>query len=214
MKKIVKKVFVVFVLILGVFIMLSFLRPNATKDNKEKNEDTLVTEVEVNKQNFKANLQNSRRLKEAISNDIKIVALEEKGSMKLFHDKKKSNNKLANWFVHSNVELKLEYTASIGIKSENIKISCDSQRIQIDISKDRFFVQSVNIENITLQTNKGMFAKKYLPSEISAITLIATEKVEEEILNDEEILLLAEANLKDYLENLANDLGIVNLKIV
>lgn len=157
-----------------------------------------------------------KRVAESISKEIEIVVLKETGIIQLFHDKTPKNNKYIEWIIDSNITMKVYYTAILSIDTEEIKVRYDESEDKINIIYDleKIKVSSVNIDNILSQTLKGVFGKQYSEKEITALTLIATNKIKEEISSNNNLKLIAGINLEEYLRNMAYKQRIFNVSII
>lgn len=219
MKRIAKKVLVVLCVIIMAFIMYEILVQNNSENIQNEivqNEEKLKTDADLTKEIVQKNLEKVTRIQEMIDTEPEIVVLKEKGHMILEHDKVKEKNKLIDWLVFSGIEINVKYTASLSISSSDIDIYFDeeSENINIILDTQKIKLHAINIDDIILCTKKGLIAKGYSPSEVTALTMIAKEKIEEQISNDSGLMFLAEMNLKSYVQNLAYSMGIFNVEIV
>lgn len=216
MKKLVRirRIILVLLLILIAFIAKTYLFDKY--DSTMEKSEVLQQDTEYDKKRLEDRSMQVKRVAESISNEVEIVVLKETGNIKLFHDKTPKNNKYIEWVIDSNIILKVYYTATFTIDAESIKVCYDESvdNINIIYNVEKIKVDSVNIDNILSETSKGVFGEKYSENEVTALTLLATDKIKEEISNDESLKLLASINLEGYLKNMAYMLGIFNISII
>lgn len=210
-------------LLILLVVLLSFglgyvMTNNQVKDSSkdfEVNEIDLQVDADIKKKLLEENSEKQQRFQEALNEDVEIVVLKETGNIEVFHDKTAETNKYIKWLNYSNVNLKLYYTASLSIEVKDIEIAMDSGtgELYICYPKDRIKLSSINVDNINIRCEKGIIGKNYSPNEITSLTLIAKERVEENINNDNSMKLSAENNLNSHIRMLAHKVGINDVKI-
>lgn len=210
-------------LLILLVVLLSFglgyvMTNNQVKDSSkdfEVNEIDLQVDADIKKKLLEENSEKQQRFQEALNEDVEIVVLKETGNIEVFHDKTAETNKYIKWLNYSNVNLKLYYTASLSIEVKDIEITMDSEtgELYICYPKDRIKLSSINVDNINIRCEKGIIGKNYSPNEITSLTLIAKERVEENINNDNSMKLSAENNLNSHIRMLAHKVGINDVKI-
>lgn len=204
----------VLLLMLIAFISKTYLF--GKHDSTVEKSELLQQDTEYDKKRLEDRTMQVKRISESISNEIEIVVLKEIGNIKLFHDKTPKNNKYIEWIIDSNITLKVYYTAIFTIDAESIEVYYDESvdKINIIYSAEKIKVKSVNIDDILSETSKGIFGKKYSENEVTALTLLVTDKIKEELANDESLKLFASINLEGYLNNMAYMLGIFNTNVI
>ncbi len=218
MKKLVRRrnLFLVFVLILIAFITKTYLfDKNVSERELKQNEEVIEQDMDYTKKMLENREVKVKRVAKSISNEIEIIVLKETGCMTIFHDRTPENNKYIEWIVDSNITLDVHYTAILTIDTKYIQVKYNEITENIDIVYDleKINVKSVNIDNIFSQTSNGIFGEKYSANEVSALTLMATDKIKEEILNCSNLKCIASINLEGYLRNLSYSLGVLNVDI-
>lgn len=205
------------------FIVLARLFQNclSKKNNFSNNEDLLnhadeiITEEDLLKKQYEENLAKSEDFKQSVANETEIILLSITDRYTIAHDRTPQNNKVTEWLFDSNISIEVRYNAIISIPTNCIEITLDNLGnpiIHYDISK--IAVKAVDILDIISKTNKGFCAKEYTPSEVSALTLIATDQIKENTLQNEMFKFMAEQNLVNYLELQSLKLHIFNIKII
>jgi len=212
MKRLVRsrKVILVLLLILVAFITRTYLfRKNEDHENFEKLEyDTKYEKNLIADRSLEA-----QRISESISNEIEIVVLKETGNIQLFHDKTPENNKYIEWIIDSNISLKVCYTATLSIDTKYIEVVYNEldDKINIVYNLEMIKVTSINVDDILSETAKGIFGKQYSEKEVTALTLLTTNMIKEQLTNDTNLKLLASINLEEYLRNMAYNLRIYDI---
>jgi len=219
MKKLVRiwKLFLVLCLILIAFITKSYFNnKNDSEKEIKQNQEVLEQDMDFTKKMLEDRSMKVKRVAESISNEVEIIVLKETGNIKLFHDKTPENNKYIEWIMDSNITLDVYYTAILSINTKYIQVSYNESTDNINIIYDieKIDVKSVNINNILSKTSNGIFGERYSAKEVSALTLIVTDKIKEEIVNDNSLKLLACISLEGYLRNLSYKMGLVNVSIL
>ena len=214
-----RSIFLIIVITITAFIGTRFWLVDRKKEYNEntfeEKEQVLVEDAELAKKKINEEYLKTRRLRDSISNRIQIVVLTEKGSIEVLHDKTPENNKCIEWLVNSDIRLKVYYTAIFAIDTDCIMVEYNEIHDNIDVcyDLDKINVISVGIDNITSESKKSIFGSNYKPKEVTALTMIAKDKIKEEITDNNELIFLAKTNLESYLRNLACSMGIVDLSI-
>jgi len=215
MKRLVKrrKGFLVLLLILVAFITMTYL---FSKSEYYQNFEKLKYDTQYEKKLIVDRSLETQRISEQIANEIEIVVLKETGNIQLFHDKTPENNKYMEWIVDSNISLKVCYTATLSIDTKDIEIVYNevNDKINIVYNSEMIRVTSINIDDILSETSKGLFGKQYSEKEVTTLTLLATDRIKEQLTNDTGLKLLASINLEEYLRNMAYNLRIYDICIL
>lgn len=210
-----RKTILVLCLILIAFITHTYFFNKGSLKQKYYQLEVEKTEEEYTKKIMEQKSIMVKRIAESISSEVEIVVLKENGRIKLFHDKTPKNNKYIEWVIDSNISLNVYYTAILTINTDSIKVSYDSTEDKINIvyDIDKIEIKAINIDNILSETNKGIFGEKYSENEVTALTLVATDRIKEEIAKDKGLKYLASMNLESYLRNLSYQLGVFNVNV-
>lgn len=215
MKKLVRsrKGILVLLLILVAFITKTYL---FSKNEEHENFEKVEYGIQYEKKLIKDRSLDIQRISESISNEVEIVVLKETGNIQLFHDKTPDNNKYVEWIVDSNISLKVCYTATLSIDTKDIEVVYNEvdDKINIVYDLEMIKVTSINVDNILSETSKGIFGKHYSEKEVTALTLLATDKIKEQLTNDTNLKLLASINLEEYLRSMAYNLSIYDICIL
>lgn len=187
----------------------------STKEEVVNNEQELNSELDMQKKIYSENLERSTRFRTKLQNEIKIILMQESGCMQVSHKKSYGKDKFSKWLFESNVALLVNYTASIGINSDNLKFDVKEDGLpKVEYSKQDIYVISVEIDKIISEANKGILAKEYTPSEISALTLVVKDRIREEVQNDKAINLLTCQKLESYLSLEALKMQIFEIEVI
>ncbi len=210
-----KKAIKIMVVIICI-ILLAMLFRNYVKDYKENNQvqeyaDEVVSEEELLQKEYETQLKKVNELKQVISNDTEIILLTISDNYVVSHEK--LTESFFNWLVSSQINLDIRYTAIISIPTDAICVEYINDTFEITYDTSKVCVKSVQIDNITSKYKYGLIAKEYTPSEISALTLLATDHVKEQLAQDELLKFRAEQNLVNYLQKQAFKLLIFNTTI-
>ena len=214
-----KKTILALFLVAIAFITCSTLSSHYQKKHElEKlieKQQILKTDEDIYKRKLQEEYIKVERLERNISNKTQLIVLSENGVIDVFHDKTPENNKYIEWLIDSNIRLYVYYTAILSIPTDDIFVFYNEEERKINISYDldKINVSAINIDNITSENKTSIFGQHYSSREITALTLIATDRVKEEIAKDDGLTVLAKINLETYLRNLAYSMGVVNVSV-
>jgi len=218
MKKLIrnKRVILAVIIIVIAFVTKTYLFNTAKSEDSKENQQVLDTETQYTKKILRDETLNVERIVESISEEIELVVLKEKGSIEIFHDKTPKNNRWVEWLVDSNINFRVYYTASLSMCTKSIEVYYDKNTDNINIIYDpnEIKVNSINIDNILSETSRSLFGKKYSEKEVSALTLLANEKIRETVSDDQSLNNLACMNLEGYLREIVYKLRIYNVNIM
>ncbi len=218
MKKLARKrgIILVSILILMAFVTSTYLLKKYEMGDFSKEDDLNGEKIELSDTIFKDESIKVKKIAENISNEIEIIVLKETGTLEIFHDKTPENNKYIEWAVDSNINIKIYYTAILAVDTEYIDVIYDEYLDTINIIYDlqNIKITAINIDEILIDTNKGILGKKYSEIETSSFILFATDKIKNQILNSEGIKTIASINLQEHLRSVGYKLGIFNIKVV
>lgn len=208
------KVFLSLIMVISLaFCAWTIFKPKEEVSTR-KTEEEVQAEVNINEKILQEELEKSKRLVEQVYSDTEIILLEEKGRYTLFHDRTPNDNYWTEWLVNSEISFVVDYTAILSIETKKIKFSVNENEQQAEYNVEDIRVKAVNIDDITPITNKSLFGRSYLPTEISALTIIATEDIKNEIMSDIPTIFLANQNLKYFITNTALKFRIFNINII
>ena len=207
LKRVFKKSLVILLAVFLAFSFYNFLNGRSIKQNEEEilkkdleEKEKLDIEFELQKKQHDENLERTRRFKQQVINETQIAILQEKGSMQVNSLKNKGENNISKFLFESNISMTVNYLASIGIDTANIVFSTEENgKVVLKYSSSDIYVLSVEISKILCDTKNGIFAEQYEPSEVSALTVIAKDKIREEIEDELTRNFYVSQKLENYL---------------
>lgn len=156
-------------------------------------EEMFLKEQEQQKERF-------TNFKRSILSDTEIIVLTVNDCMTIAHDNYIEDHKFIRWLLDSEITLTLYYTAIISISTEAIEINVEENGVEVIYDLEKMQLKSVQIDNIVTNTNKGIIGKKYNPSQVTALTMIATDYIKDSISNNVMLNFMAEQNLVNFIE--------------
>ena len=154
----------------------------------------------------------AERFVKVVQQDTELTLITENGisNMKV--------NKFADgwnkWLTNSDIEMSLEYSAKVSIKTDNIVFfPKDDGSLMVVVDKDDIEVSSVEIVNKNILLNRSIFGEAYSEDEKIVLEKEMVQQVRDKIVNDSQVMAEAKESLYNYLI----DLGLtfdVNLEVV
>ena len=118
------------------------------------------------------------------------------------------------WLTNSNVEMSLEYSAKVSIKTDDIVFfPKDDGSLMVVVDKDDIEVSSVEIVNKNILLNRSIFGEAYSEDEKIVLEKEMVQQVRDKIVNDSQVMAEAKESLYSYLIDLGNTFN-VNLEVV
>lgn len=181
-----------------VVILFRNCKSNVVNQNKVKPiADGIVTNEQLLQKEYEQSLINAREFERVIVSETEIVLVTLTDSCTVYHSKMK--DEFLNWLISSSINLDIVYTAIVSIPTNALKFVYDEEKIAIYYDLEKINIKSIEINGINAVDNYGILAKKYTPSEVSALTMLATDFVRKEMENDIMLDIIAEQNLTNYL---------------
>lgn len=154
----------------------------------------------------------AERFVKVVQQDTELTLITENGisNMKV--------NKFADgwnkWLTNSDIEMSLEYSAKVSIKTDNIVFfPKDDGSLMVVVDKDDIEVSSVEIVNKNILLNRSIFGEAYSEDEKIVLEKEMVQQVRDKIVNDSQVMAEAKESLYSYLIDLGNTFN-VNLEVV
>lgn len=210
------KIMVVTVCLIFVVVLFRNCIPQTSKSVNELQQTTnVILSENLLQKEYEQNLEKVRNFERVINSNIEIIALEVMDSYTVFHER--GEDSVLDLLFGSSITLDVLYTVILSIPTSAIDINYDKNasenKFNISYDSSKIAIKSIQIDNIQTLDEYGIFAKKYLPEEVAALTLVATDMIQEEIKQDEMLYLLAKQNIESYLRIQAYDLHVFDISI-
>lgn len=154
----------------------------------------------------------AERFVKVVQQDTELTLITENGisNMKV--------NKFADgwnkWLTNSDIEMSLEYSAKVSIKTDNIVFfPKDNGSLMVVVDKDDIEVSSVEIVNKNILLDRSIFGEAYSEDEKIVLEKEMVQQVRDKIVNDSQVMAEAKESLYNYLIDLGNTFN-VNLEVV
>lgn len=154
----------------------------------------------------------AERFVKVVQQDTELTLITENGisNMKV--------NKFADgwnkWLTNSDIEMSLEYSAKVSIKTDNIVFfPKDDGSLMVVVDKDDIEVSSVEIVNKNILLDRSIFGEAYSEDEKIVLEKEMVQQVRDKIVNDSQVMAEAKESLYSYLIDLGNTFN-VNLEVV
>lgn len=186
------------------------------KQIKEKQEKLVVLREKANltKALLEDNVVNAERFVTEVNNEIEYITLTETGTKSITNSR---TTKDAGWwtktFKESKVEVNFDYKAIFSISTKDIKISTNNGVVHIDYDPNVIAVKSIEASNLSTDSKKDLFGKKYSNQEVLSIEELAKEDIYKELNKDPELKDKSCKNLNNYFTDLAKKMKVNNLII-
>lgn len=193
---------IICIIVIGIFGFSWYTYQQSIQEKEARRKEAELEKMKEEEEIAK-NVEHAKKMVESISNEIQFVTLRESGSYILYHDKTPENKVLTEWLINSEIEVSMNYEAIFTIDADRIKITIledGGVKIQYDL-KD-ISISSIEISNIIPTETTSLFGEKYSATEIAALEKIATERIKEACLTNENIEQ-ASLNLQNYFRKLA-----------
>ena len=213
MKKAIKFVVLAICLCLVAMLFRNCLRKDKENETEMvvENPDSIVTEEDLLEKEYAQDKLKASEFERVINSEVEIILLEIKDNYVISHERLKDG--LLSSFVNSSISLDIVYTAIFSIPTSAIEIKWLDHTLNVSYDIGLLSVKSVEIDSISSKDSYGIFAKKYTPHEVSALTLLATDYIRKDLKANDMLNVIAEQNLRSYLRNQALKLRIFNITI-
>lgn len=196
---------VMVLIIILLIVALLFQNCSTKKQNEGEYEliglaDVITSDEELLLKQDEQRKERFTNFKSSISNETEIIVLTITDCMTVAHDSYIEDNAFFEWLLESEITVTLYYTAIFSIPTEAIQIDFVDDKTTVIYDLEKLQLKSVQIDNIVTNTSKGIIGKKYSPSEVSALTMIATDYIKESVSSDVMLNFMAEQNLVNFIE--------------
>ena len=154
----------------------------------------------------------AERFVKVVQQDTELTLITENGisNMKI--------NKFADgwnkWLTNSDIEMSLEYSAKVSIKTDDIVFfPKDDGSLMVVVDKDDIEVSSVEIVNKNILLSRSIFGEAFSEDEKVVLEKQMVQQVRDKILTDSTTMTEARESLYNYLIDLGNTFN-VNLEVV
>lgn len=154
----------------------------------------------------------AERFVKVVQQDTELTLITENGisNMKI--------NKFADgwnkWLTNSDIEMSLEYSAKVSIKTDDIVfLPKDDGSLMVVVDKEDVKVSSVEIVNKNILLNRAIFGEAFSEDEKIVLEKQMVQQVRDKILVDSQVMQEARESLYTYLVDLGNTFNI-NLEVV
>lgn len=196
----------VMVLIIILLIVALLFQNCSTKKQSEGDyeliglADVITSDEELLLKQDEQRQERFTNFKSTILSDTEIIVLTITDCMTVAHDNYTEDNAFFEWLLESEITVTLYYTAIFSIPTEAIQVDFVDDKTTVIYDLEKMQLKSVQIDNIVTNTNKGVIGKEYGPSEVSALTMIATDYIKESVSSDVMLNFMAEQNLVNFIE--------------
>lgn len=174
----------------------------------EENERRLQEEL------LKKNLENATNFVTSISKETKFVLLTLNGKYTLNHDKTPENNKLFEWAINSEIKMNVDYIAAFCIKTDDITIDIDDKgSVNVLFSTKSINLEFIDISNIVILQDKGIFGEDYTASQVLAFENIIKDKIYSDLFISKNIDICSQ-NFIVLIEKLAKSMNVEEISII
>ena len=190
------------IIMFGIFSFSWYTYQKSVQEKEARRKEAELQKIKEEEEIVRS-VEHAKKMVESISNEIQFVTLRESGSYLLYHDKTPENKALTEWLINSEIEVSMNYEVIFTIDADQIEIIILEDgvvKIQYDL-KD-ISISSIEISNIIPTETTSLFGEKYSAIEIAALEKIATERIKEACLTNENITQ-ANLNLQNYFRKLA-----------
>lgn len=196
---------VMVLIIILLIVALLFQNCSTKKQNEGEYEliglaDVITSDEELLLKQDEQRKERFTNFKSSISNETEIIVLTVTDCMTVAHDSYTEDNVFLEWLLESEITVTLYYTAIFSVPTEAIQIDFVDGKTTVIYDLEKLQLKSVQIDNIVTNTSKGIIGKEYSPSEVSALTMIATDYIKESVSSDVMLNFMAEQNLVNFIE--------------
>lgn len=167
--------------------------------------ETAIKNSNMRQDGFIASIQeedfNYEKIVEQIRNDVELVLLTEQGITNI---KLETFDKDWNKFItHSSTEMSAEYIIKLGLKTEDIAFVPGDKRLNVIIDRDDIYINSTEIINKNILTNRALLGAKLSDDEKIALEKKLIDEVKTDMLENKKNINKAIDNFEDYIKRLA-----------
>lgn len=199
----IKRIAFVTIVILGVLFLWNNWSAQQNKDVKL--ESIINQQVMTDELNNNLDRTNVEQFIQSVSTITEVVVFKETGIANISYNKFDASwNK---WLTNSDITLNLEYKAIITIPTDSIKLELKNDTLYITYSEKSFGVESLEITNKQIFSDRSVFGKSFTDDEKIALERTLVNGIKDEMLTKER-LSECSVSLEYLLSNLAEELGI------
>lgn len=197
------KTILILTLIVLVFIPSgNFLNSKFREVSNIQQNQASVNDERLKERIYETKVQNAKRVVKELKEETEIILLEEKGEMILAHNKRQSKDNL-DWLIGSSIAINVGYNSIFSIKTDLLSFYLDQDGVlNVEYELRDIKVKSIENQDITPIDSRGVFGKRYMPSEVAALVLISNDRIRTELEQDYNIKKRSEASLNSYLNEL------------
>lgn len=167
--------------------------------------ETAIKNSNMRQDGFIASIQdedfNYEKIVEQIRNDVELVLLTEQGMTNI---KLETFDKDWNKFItYSSTEMSVEYIIKLGLNTEDIAFVPGEKKLNIIIDRDDIYINSTEIVNKNILTNRALLGAKLSDDEKIALEKRLVEEVKTDVLDNKKNIDKAIDNFEDYIKGLA-----------
>ena len=108
----------------------------------------------------------------------------------------------------------LDYKVLIGIHTEDITFVQDDDKLLVIFNDSSFHVQSVEVLDKSIESQRSLFGKSITDDEKVAIEKQIVEEVKSKVISDNEIRETCKESLYEYIMNLCSSFGVNNVEVI